>query len=223
LQFDSVKGNLLDLKTIKEAHDLATNEAFGDKDFVYSIIEKLFGSSILETHTLKGIVEYDSDRKKSTVRNQLDRSKLDYGYRLLCARVTAIGLNVEDRANRQKMAIYNNYVRMVAEKHRKVLVRRIAAQKKTSTSDSKEKQPTGSSGTDNNNALEKSTNLNDLHEDNGEESGPKQGAIISSQNIDNRNPADFGGEPSGSGVLATTTLIEGNEDYESPETDDTDN
>jgi hypothetical protein len=75
--------------------------------------------------------------------------KVEYAHRLLCIRVTAIGLNAEDRANRQKLTIYHNYVRMVAEKHRKVLVRRLKSSAKKNDSiesDSEvDKQSTGQS------------------------------------------------------------------------------
>jgi hypothetical protein len=66
---------------------------------------------------------------------------------LLCKRVAEIGLNAEDREKRLTLTVFNNYVRMVAEKHRKVLIRRLAKEDGEKTQ--KESQKDAQSETDN--------------------------------------------------------------------------
>ena len=90
------------------AHKNAGDTAPKDKDFVYELLIKAFGSKMV-THSLRG-------GGKSS---RLDATILMYIRSMLNERVWAVGLNAEDREIRTSTSRFNTFVGMCHDKEKK--------------------------------------------------------------------------------------------------------
>ena len=102
----------MDPYTISLMHKNAGPSIENDSDFLRTLMKEVFTPEELGTHTMKGSKHIDSDGKMTLLR--FDPRKIEYVFKQYQIRVTACGINPEDRKKRAAASVFNHYLGLLA-------------------------------------------------------------------------------------------------------------
>ena len=94
-----------------------------DIKFVYSVMRLAFPSGILGTHSLNGTPCMTDDGTIDHIKNKLDARKVNAIFEQYKIRVTAEGINDEERRARSHRTIFNGYLRKLHDTEKKTHLR----------------------------------------------------------------------------------------------------
>jgi hypothetical protein len=104
---------------LDKINEAATDDQSRDRFFVGELLTAVFTTDILGTHTLGGSQIQNEVTGRIEVGNKLDTNLLNLIYDVYCTRVTAVGINKEERSLRMQRKVFNDFVKMEADKHKK--------------------------------------------------------------------------------------------------------